>query len=196
MEKTRMLVDMDGVICDFVSTFMLLYRNGGGIVPEGFTWTHWASMDDLPSQEIRAEVWRDPNLFWIQKPYEGAIKALKQLNDHYDVRIVTAVPHRHIAARSDWVAHHAPFINRKNQMIFTSDKSLIRGDIIIDDYLPHVYDWLKINKDTGVVIDRPWNQGESSLIDIAPNFYPVRMAELWELVERIGLAWPEEEENE
>lgn len=184
----RILVDMDGVVCDFVSTFMLLYRNGGGIVPEGFVWTHWSSMDDLPSQKIRAEVWRDPNLFWIQKPYEGAIKALKQLNDHYDVRIVTAVPHMHIQYRSQWVEHHAPFINRKDQMIFTNDKSLIQANVIIDDHLPHVYSWLSNNKGTGVVIDRPWNQTEG------PETF-VRVAELWELVERIGLAWLEGEEN-
>lgn len=191
----RILIDSDGVISDFVSAFMLLYRNGGGIVPENFAWTEWSSMDALPSQGIRAEVWRDPNLFWIQKPYEGAIEALRKLNDNYDVRIVTAVPHKHVQYRSEWYAHYAPFINRKKQIIFTSDKTLIQGDMIVDDHLPHVYNWLYHNNGTGVIIDRPWNQGEVPYTNLHPRPYPVRMAGLWELVEKIGLPLPEEDKN-
>lgn len=192
----RILIDMDGVICDFVSTFMLLYRNGGGIVPDGFEWTHWSAMDDLPSQDVRAEVWRDPNLFWIQKPYKGAIMALEALNDAYDVRIVTALPHMHIKYRSDWVEHYAPFIHRKNQMIFTNDKSLIQADVIIDDHLPHVYNWIRANKGTGVIVDRPWNRDESDYIRRDEYILSVRVAGLWDLVERLGLAWMNKGEND
>jgi 5'(3')-deoxyribonucleotidase len=187
---------MDGVICNFVDAFMFLYQNGGGIVPDDWEWTDWSSMDSLPTRGVRDEVWKDPNLFWIQKPYEGAIKAMEILNDHYDVRIVTAVPHRHVIYRSQWVEHYMPFIHRKDQMIFTADKSLIQANIIIDDYLPHVYNWLFHNKGTGVVIDRPWNRDEVPYAHLHPRPYPLRMAELWELVERIGLAWGNDEAKE
>jgi len=186
--KRRVLIDMDGVICNFVDAFMYLYAEKGGKIPDGFAWVEWNSMDELPSQDVRKEVWRDPDLFWLPKPYEGAIVALQALNEQFDVRIVTALPHKHVHTRSDWVKHYAPFIHRKNQMIFTNDKSLIRGDVIIDDKLEYVRDWLKINARTGVVIDRPWNQTEGP-----ENF--IRVSELWEFAERVGVMWAEGENN-
>ena len=157
----RILCDVDGVIANFVEGFMYLYESYGGGVPDGFVWKDWDSMDELPDQMVRDSVWRDPDLFWILEPYDGAIEALKKLNDRFDVRIVTAVPHKHIEPRSDWFKLHAPFIHRKNQMIFTNDKALLRADYIVDDKVEYVDDWLEENvvpRGGAFLIDRPWNR--------------------------------------
>ena len=187
-EKARFLIDADGVIVDFVEAFMMLYRHHGGTVPDGFEWTHWDSMDELPDQEVRKHVWRDPELFWVPRPYEGAIEALEILNEHYDVRIVTALPHRHVPARSEWFRRYAPFIHRKNQMIFTNDKRIIKGDAIVDDKLEHVYNWLHANGGTGFIINRPWN----GIIHDPPLGHMVRgnkirVDELMGMVELLGM---------
>jgi len=184
--KSRILVDVDGVIADFVSGFMELYRHHGGHVPDGFKWTDWDSMDELPDQEVRDVVWRDPYLFRILDPYPGAIKALEQLNNHYDVRIVTAIPHMHVWPRSEWFRKHAPFIHRKDQMIFTNDKSIINGDFLIDDSLDNIRAWIAAGRGNAVIVDRPWNQVDRW------DEIGIRVAELWEFNERIGIAWEEE----
>ena len=157
----RVLIDVDGVIANFVVAFMTLYEHHAGSVPDDFEWKNWDSMDDLPDQQARDSTWRDPDLFWILMPYSGAVEALYGLNQRHDVRIVTAVPHMHVKARSDWFHREAPFIHRKPQMIFTNDKSLIKADVIIDDKVEHVDDWLEENvvpRGAGYLIDRPWNQ--------------------------------------
>jgi 5'(3')-deoxyribonucleotidase len=187
-EKARILVDVDGVIANFVNGFMYLYTEKGGIVPEGFEWIHWDSMDDLPDQDIRNDVWDDLDLFRILKPYSGSIIALQQMNKHYDVRIVTALPHKHIPIRSAWFKHYAPFIHRKDQMVFTSDKSIVTGDILIDDNVDHVRSWLGAGNSNAILIDRPWNQ-----LDRWQEI-GTRMSGLWEFNERIGIAYLEEDD--
>jgi len=179
--KTRILVDVDGVIADFVTAYLDTYKELGGVVPDDFEWTHWDSMQDLPDAHLTRHVWQDPELFLRPEPYPGAIDALKKMDSRYDVRIVTCVPHLHIYARNLWFAQHAPFIHRKGQLIFTADKSLIRGDIFVDDYLPHVYAWLKVNEHTGVIINRPWNKGDGG-----PEAY-TRLDSLTSLAERLAL---------
>ena len=185
-EKARILVDVDGVIANFVSGFMYLYAEKGGEVPEGFEWTHWDAMDDLPNQDVRVKVWDDTDLFWILKPYPGAIDALEKMNARFDVRIVTALPHKHIETRSAWFKQYAPFIHRKNQMIFTNDKSVITGDILIDDNVGYVKSWLAAGNSNAVLIDRPWNQLDRW------DEVGIRYAGLQEFNEHIGL----EENNE
>ena len=175
----RILCDVDGVIANFVDAFMDLYLHHAGSVPDDFEWSDWNSMDELPNQMARDAVWRDPDLFWIPRPYDHAIEALYILNERHDVRIVTAVPHMHVEARSDWFHREAPFIHRKNQMIFTNDKSLINADVIIDDKVEYVDDWLDENivpRGHAYLIDRPWNQhGENgmrveSLMEVAEDW--------------------------
>lgn len=156
--KKVILIDVDGVIANFVDAFMYLYRFHGGEVPDDFVWNDWDSMDTLPDQMARENVWRDRDLFWTPKPYDGAIDALMALNDKFDVRIVTAVPHIHVQTRSEWFKMYASFIHGKKQMIFTSDKSLIRGDYFVDDYLPHVRDWISVNLNPAYLVGRPWNK--------------------------------------
>jgi len=168
VKHTRILIDVDGVIANFVDAFLEIYEEMGG------------AMDRLPNQEIREAVWDFPDLFWRPKPYPGTIEALEEMNDRFDVRIVTAIPHKHIEARSDWFRYYAPFIHRKNQMIFTNDKSLIRGDIFIDDYLPHAEAWFSVNYKPTVIIDRAWNRDGGS------TFFH-RVDELADVADAIGL---------
>ena len=160
--KKVILIDVDGVIVDFVEAFMYLYRFHGGEVPDDFEWVDWDSMDTLPDQQVRDHVWRDRDLFWISQPYDGAIQALFALNQKFDVRIVTAIPHIHVPTRSDWFHYHAPFIHRKNQMIFTSDKSIIRGDYLVEDSMHNLGSWIAINVRSPIssafLVDRPWNK--------------------------------------
>jgi len=182
MGRIRILIDVDGVICDFVTAYLDSYKELGGIVPGDFVWDGWAAMEKLPNYDtLNEHVWEDPELFLRPLPYPGAIDALKALNKKHDVRIVTAVPHIHVYARSLWFAENAPFIHRKNQIIFTNDKSLVRGDIFVDDYLPHVYAWMKVNVHTGVIIDRLWNKGDGG-----PEAY-MRLDSLASLAERLTL---------
>lgn len=159
-EKARLVIDVDGVIYNFVDAFMKLYAYHQGVVPEGFKWTDWNDMNTLPNQDVVDHLWkRELDLFSYGKPYPDSIEALNALDGAYDVVLATATPHIHIPHRSRWFKKYAPFIHRKNQMIFLADKSMVVGDLLVEDHLPHIKKWQEVNGNyTAFCIDRPWNK--------------------------------------
>jgi len=158
--KGRLVIDVDGVIYNFVSVFMDMYEHHGGYVSPDFKWTDWHDMDTLPDQDIVNHLWkREMGLFRYGRPYDQSIQALECLNEAYDVVLATATPHIHVPHRSRWFEKHAPFIHRKNQLIFVTDKSMIVGDLLVEDHLPHIKKWQEVNGNyTAFCIDRPWNK--------------------------------------
>jgi 5'(3')-deoxyribonucleotidase len=159
-EKTRLVIDVDGVIYNFVSAFMKLYVYHQGTVPADFEWNNWDDMDKLPNQDVVDHLWkREVQLMSYGKPYDQSIQALQCLNETYDVVLSTAVPFVHWKARADWFEKWAPFIHRKNQLIITNDKTKVVGDLLIEDKLETVKDWCELNgSHTAFCIDRPWNR--------------------------------------
>lgn len=184
-KDTRLIIDVDGVIYNFVDAFMDRYKYHGGEIPEDWAWDSWAAMNELPNDDIVNHIWNhDTDLFWCGSPYPDAVNALELLNDEYDVVIATAVPFIHVPSRANWMEEFAPFIHRKQQMVITSDKSLVRGDFLVEDHLPHVQKWLTVNGNfTAMCIDRPWNQD-------SPPWYYNRVPSLRYVAELLGV-WHE-----
>jgi 5'(3')-deoxyribonucleotidase len=157
MVRLRVFVDVDGVIADFVTAFLETYIHYG-ILPKDFRWDRWDSMAGLDDGAVEA-TWQDPLLFARPQPYRGAIDALKWLNENHDTYIATAVPHRHVLSRSMWFKHHAPFIHRKNQIMFTNAKHVLDGDVLIEDNMEHILTWLDEHPaGLAIVVDHPWNE--------------------------------------
>ena len=66
---------------------------------------------------------------------EGSIQAVKQLNEKYELFIVSAAMEfpKSLAEKYDWLAEHFPFLTWK-QIIFCGSKTVVQGDIMIDDH--------------------------------------------------------------
>jgi len=164
MSKLRILLDVDGVVADWIGAYIDLYVALGGRVPGGWSWNHWRAMDDLPDEGIARNVWDDPRLFRMPVPYEGAVDAVWNLHEHYEVYFATAVPHRHVEARSWWFEEHLPFIHRKRQIIFTPNKFLIKADIHIEDRPKNLARWIDAwPDDVGVLIRHAYNADRPEL---------------------------------
>lgn len=65
----------------------------------------------------------------------NSLKYIKELCDNHDVYIATASHIDKFNQKYLWLLKHAPFIKEDNIMLI-KDKSLLRGDIIVDD-APH-----------------------------------------------------------
>jgi 5'(3')-deoxyribonucleotidase len=159
----RILVDVDGVLADFVGSFLSCYSDRGGDIPPDFEWREWCDFEKLPDQDAVHKAWEHEWLFSATlDPYPGAMQALRHLNDRHEVYLVTAVcaPWRvHIPARTGWLRRHAPFLDIQKQVIIASAKHVVVGDVLVDDYLPNLVNWSLANpRGLPVVIDRPWNQ--------------------------------------
>jgi 5'(3')-deoxyribonucleotidase len=165
----RILVDIDGVLADFVTSFMRCYEYLGGEVPKGFKWEEWGSFERLPDQDLINAAWSHPMLFnGYLDPYPGAMAALKKLNKAHEVFLITSIASPweiHVPARTRWLRNNAPFLDIRKQVIVANNKGLVQGDILVDDYLVNLDEWKKWNPSgAAMVIDHPWNRHEGGFV--------------------------------
>ena len=115
MEKKRLYFDMDGVLVNFQS----------GI----------DKLTDAVKREYEGRLDEVPGIFSLMDPLEGAIEAVRKLQEHYDVYILSTAPWNNPSAWSDkvsWVTKHLDDVFHK-RMIITHCKHLCTGDYLIDD---------------------------------------------------------------
>lgn len=157
------LVDMDSVLTDFESGFLKKWREK---FPERMyipvDARRMSSLQDEYPQEFRADIRdiiRSKNFFKDLPLMPGATEALNyMIEGGYDVRICTRIPRSFehcIPEKFAWILSYFgdEFTQR---VIMTKDKTMIRGNILIDD-MPNIIgvctpEWEHI------LYDQPYNK--------------------------------------
>ncbi len=132
----RLIVDMDGVLADVYSRFLDFEEEEFGF--------------RQPMQSLigrpEAEVFKNERKYVLSKGFfsqapvmEGSIEVMKELHKKYDLFIVSAAMEfpQSLKEKHDWLAEHFPFISWK-QVVFCGSKTIIRGDIMIDDHFKNL----------------------------------------------------------
>ena len=107
---------MDGVIVDFMS----------GI----------ESLSEQEHETYKGKYAQCPDIFSRMKPIDGALDAVKQLHEIFDVYILSSPGWGNPSAWSDkhnWIQEYLPYMKRR--LILSSQKNLNRGEYLIDDRL-------------------------------------------------------------
>lgn len=88
-----------------------------------------------------------------------AKETIEYLMEKYNFYFVTSTHPNHIKVRDEWLKKKIPQYN-SNQLIVCSNKKLIHGDYIIDDYLNNFV--IEHSEDSpvkyNIVFDKPWNR--------------------------------------
>jgi 5'-nucleotidase len=160
----RILVDMDGVIADWGHAYgESLERHGEAarLIPRHADQRTFNLNDGRTEEEkdIIASVMVEPGFYAQLQPIPGAKQALKEaVKAGHDVRIVTSPWVSNPTCASDklnWIVKHYGS-QWGARVVITADKTLVRGDILIDDK-PEVKGSLMPEWEH-ILFDQPYNQ--------------------------------------
>jgi 5'-nucleotidase len=153
MSKPILYVDMDNVLVDFGS--------GLNQIPEAILKDYAGGFDEIPG------------IFSLMQPIKGAVDAIEQLAQRYEIYVLSTAPWLNPTAWSDkllWIQKYfgtgSDSILYK-RLILSHHKQLNRGDYLIDDRDANGADRFegKLIK-FGASPFEDWNKVRSHLIDI------------------------------
>lgn len=149
------LVDLDDVLEDLLPAWVnwLNTKYQLEVNPEDVT--DYFVPKFFPSLKL-TEVYQPLELpaFWDEvKPKEGAVEGAKTLIDNYDTYIVTTSSFYTMLAKERMLKNYFPFINM-GDIIVTRNKSIIQGDVVIDDCPPN----LRGDRKLRLLMDAPHNR--------------------------------------
>ncbi len=138
----RVLVDMDEVIADTTAGMVAWYKKkfggdinyddmlAGGSLVKGFPAEHQAI--------VRQQLF-EPGFFRHLPVMEHSIDVLKEMNNRYEVFIVSAATEfpNSLKDKFDWLGEHFPFFTWE-QVVLCGKKSMIQADYMIDDHTRHL----------------------------------------------------------
>jgi 5'-nucleotidase len=157
------LIDMDGVLCDYTSAHMAKvadrYPHLAAYIESAQY--QWKNEDAFPEEyrEMIESIALEPGFFEQLQPIDGALEAVHTLAAAgHDVRICTAPKKIHtfcVPEKYNWVKKHLgqEFVER---IIMTRDKTLAYGDMLIDDK-PEVTGAAQPQWEH-IVFDQPYNK--------------------------------------
>jgi 5'-nucleotidase len=163
MSTKIILIDQDGVVASYnARLFEILSQT----VPEFVQLPHAAhrhfeTADNYPEKyrSLMEDIVHAPGFFRTLPPIDGAVHALHDLLSRgYDVRICTA-PKRQfkncVTEKLEWIKEHLGQ-EYAERTIITRDKTLVRGDYLIDDK-PKITGVL-VPQWEHLIFDQPYNK--------------------------------------
>ena len=164
--KPRVLLDVDGVLADFVTPALRVVEQITGAPPHPDCHTDWDLFKDYPKEvetkfydEFKKEGWCA-----ALPVYPGAQDGVEALRRVADVYFVTSPMHGpHWAfERTEWLVKH--FGARYDHVVHTNAKYLCKGDILVDDKWQHLNNWFGQHADgVGILWEQPYNKDRWSI---------------------------------
>ena len=150
------LLDCDGVICDFVGGINEFFRKNDittfdPLLVKNYDMCSIFTPEQKRGFEMARTSLNAAELAW----YPGAKEFLEGLKTIGRIVVVTAAwdPETWCADRNEWLSD---FVN-KNDILYvpTKNKNLIRGDALIEDNAQTLIEW---PGDVKILVNRPWNE--------------------------------------
>ncbi|CAM3681350.1 5'-3'-deoxyribonucleotidase [Bordetella sputigena] len=134
------LIDQDGVLADFEKAFVAAWRQAHPDIPpvEVEDRRSFHILEDYPPElrPLAEALYTAPGFIRDLPPVPGALDAVRELSElGLDVRICSSPLRQYencVAEKYHWIERH---LGRAwtERLILTRDKTLVQGDILIDD---------------------------------------------------------------
>ena len=148
MKKKTILVDQDQVVYDFLGAVMSVLNNRGyNITRESFT--EWDLNKCLGEEAVNILHEHPDEVYELGEPNTKLINLLEQLQEYYNIYIVTAAWIETIPYKFEWFKKHMSFISEGN-IIIARNKGMIEGDFLIDDGIHNIKSFTKNKNKIGI----------------------------------------------
>jgi len=153
-KKKTIAIDMDGVLADVETQFELWYERDYGMKIERSARLGVPESEGFPDKGAVRKFVYTPGFFRTIPLMTGAVEAVQQLMEHYEVYVVSAAMEfpQCLSEKREWLDEHFPFIDWRN-IVFCGDKSIIDTDYMIDDHCKN----LDFFKGKAIMFDAPHN---------------------------------------
>jgi len=157
------LLDIDGVLADFCTAYLAVLNRQTGRRHVPADVTTWQFHDSVASKLEDHNVWAEAGRRGFCRDlaaYPGADDFLARLRIYGRVVAVTAP-----ASTAYWASERTDWLRCRGfatkDIVLAHDKTLVQGDILIDDSAANVRAYAQAHPDREVaLLDRPWNQAE------------------------------------
>lgn len=170
MKRPRVLLDVDGVLADFLEASLTVIKNLSGktyTIDDFKTWDLFETVPRAFEQPFYDAVNR-PGWCRALQVYPGAIEGVRALRQVSDLYVVTS-PLNHVPTwtheREAWLHEHFGIPHK--QVVHTSAKYLCLGDLLIDDRPANIEKWEAEHPNgRGLLWDQPYNHGSNAGIRV------------------------------
>lgn len=137
----RIIIDMDEVIADPMGDMIDWYKKeyGGDVNWDKMLVGSWLKGFPEEHQGMIMERLKAPGFFRHLSVMEDAVEVLRELNDKYEVFIVSAAMEfpNSLKDKYDWLQEYFPFFSWR-QITLCGSKDLVNGDYMIDDHVKNL----------------------------------------------------------
>jgi 5'(3')-deoxyribonucleotidase len=145
--KPTVLLDVDGILADFIGAALLALRAESGLAYSRDDIYTWEVFDSLPAaaqsyKHVVYELLKSKLGCFSMRVYDGAKEGVRRLQELADVVIVTSpFPDSDTwhSEREKWLRSH--FGITREHVIHAQAKHHIKGDIFVDDKTANVVRW-------------------------------------------------------
>src|SRR5262245_16509043 len=132
----RIAIDMDGVLADVAEQFLRYDEKDFG---KRKTWEEIAGLEERKAFPRCSEYVYSKGFFRTAPVMKDSQEILRQLNEHYEIFIVSAAMEfpQSLSEKLEWLNDHFPFIHW-HQIVFCGKKTIVNADIMIDDHFKNL----------------------------------------------------------
>jgi 5'(3')-deoxyribonucleotidase len=156
-------IDVDGVLANQISGVLprIQRRHGISLMYEDVSnWRLPIGLTDI-AKEIE-EAMGDSSYVLAMPIHDGAKAVLDLLYRSHTIRVITARPPDAQKWTQSWIDKNALSIDSLAS-VNEKGKSVFATDILVDDYLGNVEEYLSSTNGTAVLVDQPWNRERDCL---------------------------------